>query len=418
MKQTLTQKLIARAAGRDSVRPGEVVTVRVDLAMGNDITLPFALKRLEEAGIDHVFDAARICITSGRHAPFRDVEAATMGRHIQQFCERHGIEHFYGHAQGMDHALAPELGLIRPGMLICNADSHTCTYGALGAFGVPMGSTDIAYVLAFGETWLRVPETIRVEYVGRRGTFVTSKDMVLATTRLLGMDGARYKALEFGGEGITDLSVDERFTITNMAIEMGAKTGLMAPDDKVMAYLAGRTTELIAPLFADDGAHCERSVHIDLDTLEPMVARPYSPANVAAVSELAGIRVTQVNIGTCTNGRLVDLQQAASLLRGHRVPKSMRLIVTPATQNVYKEALKTGTLEVLAEAGATINPPGCGPCGGWHLGSVTADDVCLTTHNRNFRGRMGHVDGQIYLASPFVAAATALTGAITDPRSL
>ena len=418
MASTMSEKILAAASGRAAVQAGDVVTARVDLAMANDMTAPLALKQFHSAGATRVFDPDRIVIVAGRHAPFRDGAFATQVEGLRKFCEAQGIRHFYGHGEGMDHALVPELGLVRPGMLICNADSHVCTMGALGAFGVPMGSTDMAYIFAFGETWLRVPETIRVEYLGVPGAMVTSKDLVLATLRVLGVDGARYKSVEFAGEALAGLTIDERFTITNMAIEMGAKTGLIEPDGVTAAYLASRTDQPWTAFASDVDARFDRVIQIDAATLPPLVARPHSPADVVDVAEVAGTRVTQVNIGTCTNGRMVDLVQAASLLQGRRVAPGMRLIVTPATDIVYRQAMREGVIGALVDAGAMINPPGCGPCSGWHMGTLNSTDVCLATHNRNFHGRMGHKDSQIYLASPLVAAATALTGVITDPRRI
>lgn len=415
---TMTQKILARAAGRDTVAVGDIVTARVDLAMANDITGPMAVAEMRKAGATRVFDPDKICFVAGRHAPFKDSAFAAEVRKLGEFSEAQGIRHFYGYGEGMDHALVPELGLIRPGMVICNGDSHTCTYGALGAFGLPMGSTDMAYIFAFGETWLMVPPTIRVEYRGKPGRFVTSKDFVLATLGRLGVDGARYKSIEFAGEALSALSVDERFTITNMAIEMGAKTGMMEPDGVTERYLATRTKEPYTAIRSDPGATFERTVTIDVGNMTPVVAKPHLPSNVVPVAELRGTKITQVNIGTCTNGRLIDLEQAASLLRGRKVAKGIHLIVTPATDIVYRQALKAGLLEIFVDAGGIINPPGCGPCSGWHNGTAEEADVCMTTHNRNFQGRMGHKDTQIYLGSPYVAAAAAIAGTIVDPSEV
>jgi 3-isopropylmalate/(R)-2-methylmalate dehydratase large subunit len=418
MGSTISEKILARAAGRERVAVGDVVTARVDLAIANDITAPLAFKQFHGAGATRVFDPDRICIVAGRHAPFRDGTFASQIKALGELCADKGIAHFYGYGEGMDHALLPELGLVRPGMLICDADSHVCTVGALGAFAVPMGSTDMAYVFAFGETWLRVPPTIRVVYTGTPGPRMTSKDMVLATLGRLGVDGARYKAIEFAGPALAGLTVDERFTITNMAIEMGAKAGIIEPDAATASYLAPRTTTPWNAVASDADAVFEETVTIDMAGLPPLLAKPHLPSNVVPVTETAGIKVTQVNIGTCTNGRIIDLEQAAEILRGNKVAKGTRLIVTPATDIVYREAMKRGLLETLLEAGAIINPPGCGPCAGWHMGALGADDVCVATHNRNFRGRMGHKDAQIYLAGPYVAAATAIAGAIADPREI
>ena len=418
MPSTIAQKVLASAAGKKHVAVGEIVTARVDLAMANDFTTPLALKQFHAAGASRVFDPDKICVMAGRHMPFRDTQLATAVEELRKFCEQQGIKHFYANCEGMDHALAPELGLIRPGMLIMNADSHACTAGALGAFSVPMGSTDIAYVFAFGESWLLVPPTIRVRYTGRPGPFVTSKDFILATLRELGVDGARYKAIEFCGDALAHLDPDERFTIANMAIEMGAKTGVMEPDEKTEAYVRARTESAYDVVRSDPDAEFESTLDIDVGSLTPLVAKPFLPSNVVPASEMRGTKVTQVNIGTCTNGRMIDLEQAAQVLRGKKVAKGVRLMITPATESVYRDAVKSGLVEVFVDAGATVNPPGCGPCAGIHMGALTASDVCVATHNRNFRGRMGHRDAQIYLAGTYVAAATAVAGAIVDPQEV
>jgi 3-isopropylmalate/(R)-2-methylmalate dehydratase large subunit len=303
-------------------------------------------------------------------------------------------------------------------MLVCNADSHTCTYGALGAFGVPMGSTDMAYIFAFGETWLRVPETIQVRYSGKPRQYVTSKDYVLGVAGVLGVDGALYKTIEFTGPALGSLSIDERFTISNMGIEMGAKASLMSADDKVHDYLASRTNIPYQSFGSDPDAEYERKIEINVSDLEPVISKPHSPANVVPVSEVKGVRVTQVNIGTCTNGRIIDLEQALEILRGHKVASSVRLIVTPATDIIAREAERLGLLDEFRAAGATVNPPGCGPCAGWHQGVLGENDVCVATHNRNFPGRMGNPAAQIYLSSPYVAAATAVAGEIVSPEAI
>ena len=418
MGATVAQKIIASHAGRDRVEVGEIVTVQVDLAMANDFTAPLAIKQMRAAGAEHVFDPDKVCFVAGRHMPFRDPQLAQSVATLGRYCEQEGIRHFYANCEGMDHALAPGLGLIRPGMLILNADSHACTAGAFGAFAIPVGSTDMAYVLAFGETWLLVPPTIRVTYTGKPGPYVTSKDYVLATLRELGVDGAAYKAIEFGGDSISHLSVEERVTIANMAIEMGAKTGIMEVDAKTEAYLRARTSVPYEAVKSDADAVFESTIEIDVGSLTPLIAKPYLPSNVVPAREARGTRVTQVNIGTCTNGHMVDLEQAASVLRGRKAAKGVRLMITPATDAVYRDAVKSGLVEVFVDAGAIVNPPGCGPCSGWHMGALTADDVCVATHNRNFRGRMGHRDAQIYLSSPYVAAASAIAGTIVDPQEV
>lgn len=415
---TATQKIVANHSGRSHVAVGATVTVKVDLAMSNDMTSPLAIKQFRNAGATRVFDPRKICIVAGRHMPFRDKAFGDTVDGVGQWCREQGIERFYADTEGMDHALVPDLGFIRPGMLICNADSHTCTYGTLGALGLAMGSTDLAYIYALGETWMRVPETIRVRYHGKPGKYLTSKDYVLETGRILTVDGARYKTLEFSGEALDALSVDERFTIANMGIEMGAKTAFMAPDQKVRDYLAARTDVPYEQISSDDDAEFERTLDIDIGTLTPLVAKPNSPDNVVPVSDIKAVAVTQVCIGTCTNGRLVDLQQALEILRGCKVAKGVKLIVTPATGIIMRQAEELGLIDEFRAAGAQINPPGCGPCTGWHQGVLASDDVCIATHNRNFPGRMGSPEAQIYLSSPYVAAAAAVAGEIMSPEAI
>lgn len=416
--KTMAEKMLAAASGRKEVGVGDVVTVNVDLAMANDITAPLAIRQMKNAGANRVFDASKICIVAGRHAPFRDSHFASEVAYVEQFCKEQGIERFFGFGEGMDHALIPELGYVRPGMLICNADSHACTMGAFGSFSVPMGSTEMAYIFTFGQTWLVVPPTVKVSYEGELQRYVTSKDLILATLKELGVDGARYKAIEFVGKALEGLSMDQRMTITNMAIEMGAKTALMEPDHVTHDYLAARGASSGTVYRSDPDAVYERIVRIVANDLSPMVAKPHSPDAVVPVQELAGVKLTQIAIGTCTNGRLVDLEEAAQVLKGNKVAKGVRLLVTPATEIVYKAALNSGILHTLQEAGATVNPPGCGPCAGIHMGVLGPKDVCLATHNRNFRGRMGHKDSEVYLSGPYVAAASALTGVISDPREI
>jgi len=414
MPSTMSQKILARAASRKTVDVGDIVTARTDLAMSNDITAPITLKQFHAAGATRVFDADRICVIAGRHMPFRDVHLAQEVERIGNFCRQHGITKFFSNCEGMDHALAPELGLIRPGMLILNGDSHACTYGAFGAFAVGMGSTDMAYIFAFGETWLRVPPTIAIRFHGTPRKYVASKDYILAALGRLGVDGARYKAIEFSGPALSALSMDERMTVTNMSIEMGAKAGMIEPDAATEAYVRARTPDSYEVVRSDPDACFDRELDIDVGAMGPLVAKPYLPGNVVPLSEVRGTRVTQVTLGTCTNGRLIDLEQAAEILRGRKVAPGVRFYVTPATKFVYEKAMKAGLLEQFWDAGAIINAPGCGPCDGL-VGAMTGNDVCVATHNRNFRGRMGHKDAQIYLASPYVAAASAVAGAIMDP---
>lgn len=413
---TLVEQILARASDRARVEPGEVVVARVDLALANDFTAPIALRQMRAAGADRVFDPQRICIVAGRHLPAKDPGMAMEIGRLERFCAEQGITHFYGRGgEGMDHALVPELGLVRPGMLVCNADSHAATIGALGCLGIPMGSTDIAHVFAFGETWLKVPPTIRVRLDGKAARYVTSKDLALETLRRLDVDGAQYCCIEFEGDALAEFSVDERFTLTNMAIEMGAKSAVMLPDPQTDAYLRERGILDYPRLKTDSNADVVRNICIDAGAVRPQVAVPPRPSNVCAVQELPATRVTHISIGTCTNGRLIDLQQAAEVLRGRRVASGVRLVVTPATARVYREAMKGGLLEVFLDAGAMVVTPGCGACGGHHQGVLGADDVCVATHNRNFKGRMGHPEAKIYLSSPYVAAASAVAGCIASP---
>lgn len=415
---TIVQKVFARASGAKSVDVGDIVTVRPDLAVGNDFTASLAVKQLREAGIEDFLDPSRVCIVAGRHAPFRDAAINEMVRGLEAFGRKKGVRALFSHGEGMDHVLLPDNGYIDPGMLIAVGDSHAATLGGFGAVGIPLGSTDLAYVFAFGETWLRVPETILARFDGKPSDLITTKDLTLALLKELGVDGANYKAVEYEGDAIAHFSVEERTTLPNMAIEMGAKTGVIAPLPDTIEWLSSRGANVSSIVHSDpEAVYCE-TIRIDAGSLAPKVAAPHSPDNVFDVDTLAGEKLTQINIGSCTNGRIEDLRQAARLLRGKKVANSVRLLVTPATRDVYQLALSEGIVEQLHEAGATVNPPGCAACTGWHLGALGKGDRCLSTHNRNFKGRMGSKEAEIFLASPYVAAASALTGKITDPREV
>lgn len=416
---TITEKILARAAGRTRVQPGELVTVAVDLAMANDITAPLAIDAFRRTGAEKLFDPARVAIVLSHFAPARDVRAAVQCAVARRFAAEHALPLFFDEGRGgIEHALLPERGLVRPGMVILGADSHSCSYGALGAFATGVGSTDLGAVMALGETWLRVPETIRLRFHGELGPYQSAKDLVLAAVGALGNDGAAWKALEFCGPSVEALDVDGRLTLCNMAIEAGAKSGIVAADHTTASFLAERGVFGCDALASDDDARFASTLDFDVAELGLRIACPPSPADVHGLAHAAGTRVDQVFIGSCTNARIGDLRVAAGLLRGRTVARGTRCIVMPATQAVYAQALAEGLIRDFAEAGCLVGPPSCGPCLGGHTGVLAADEVCLSTSNRNFPGRMGHVSARVYLASPAVAAATAIAGRITHPADI
>lgn len=423
MDQTLTEKLIARRAGRSTVRPGEIVAVPVDFLLANDITAPLAIEAFRATGATEVFDRERLAIVLSHFAPARDVRAAVQCAVARAFAREQALPHFYDEGRGgIEHALLPDEGLVLPGDLILGADSHTCTYGGLGAFATGVGSTDLGCAMATGETWLRVPETIRVTLEGRPGPWTTAKDLILAAIGRIGVDGASYRALEFDGEAVEGLSVEGRLTLCNMAIEAGAKNGVVAADARTAAYVGPRARRPWEALAPDPGARYAAHHVIDAGALGPMVARPSSPADVAPVAEVArevaGMPVDQVFIGSCTNARLEDLRAAAAVLRGRRVAPGTRCIVIAATQAVYASAIAEGLVADLVAAGCQVGAGTCGPCLGGHNGVLGPDEVCVSTSNRNFPGRMGAPSARVYLVSPAVAAATAIAGRLTDPREV
>jgi len=416
---TITEKILAAHAGHDSVRPGEIIKVRVDLALANDITAPLAIRIFHEIGTEKVFDAEKIALVADHFVPNKDIPSAQQALVMKKSAIEQGIKHYYELADGgIEHVILPEKGLVSPGDVVIGADSHTCTYGALGAFSTGVGSTDLGVILATGMTWLKVPSTIRLEYVGDLKPWVGGKDLILFTLGVLGVDGATYKALEFSGEVVQRLPMDQRFTMANMAIEAGAKNGIFAPDDITYNYLMTRMDS--APSFtgSDEEADFEKVMKIDVARIEPQVALPHSPANVRPLSEVDGVPLDQVFIGSCTNGRLDDLRLAAEILRGRSVAAGTRLIVIPGSSLIYRQAIREGTLEILVEAGAVVGPPCCGPCLGGHLGVLAEGERALSTSNRNFRGRMGHPKSEVYLASPAIAAASAVLGKIGSPDDL
>ena len=414
---TITEKILAAHADRKEVRPGELIEARVDMVMCHDVTTPPAVAMLEERGMDRVFDPERIVVTPDHFVPNKDIRSAELAKRLREWVRRHGIKHYYEVGRhGICHALLPEEGFVKPGMVVVGADSHTCTYGALGAFSTGIGSTDLAAVLYSGRLWFRVPESMKVVLTGELPKGVYSKDVILEVIRRVGVDGARYMAMEFTGPLVETLSVDARLTMTNMAIEAGAKNGIIAPDEKVLCYVRARTDEPFQVYTSDPDAEYARAVEVDVSSLEPLVAFPHLPSNGKPISEVGEVHIDQVVIGSCTNGRLEDLRVAARILKGRKVAPYVRAIVIPATSRVWHSALKEGLLDIFIEAGCAVSTPTCGPCLGGHMGVLAEGERCASTTNRNFVGRMGHPKSEVYLVSPATAAASAVKGKIADPR--
>jgi 3-isopropylmalate/(R)-2-methylmalate dehydratase large subunit len=419
MAMTITEKILARHADLDHVSPGDLIEVNVDLALANDITAPLAIKVFEEIGARRVFDPRKIALIPDHFVPNKDIESAEQAKAMREFSMQQKIVHYYEVGQsGIEHVLLPEKGLVIPGDLVIGADSHTCTYGALGAFSSGVGSTDLGVIMATGKTWLKVPATIKLDYEGSLLPWVGGKDLILFTLGMLGLDGGNYRSLEFSGPVIGRLSMDQRFTMANMAVEAGAKNGIIAPDQTTLAYVAQRTERRPLVFGSDPDAHYEKVVKIEVSELEPQVALPHSPANVRPLSEVGNVTVDQAFIGSCTNGRLEDLRQAAAVLKSRKVAKGTRLIVIPGSQLIYSQAIKEGILQTLIDAGAVICPPSCGPCLGGHLGVLADGERAISTTNRNFVGRMGHPRSEVYLANPAIAAASAVLGRIAGPEEL
>ena len=417
--QTITQKILAAHCGKEYVEPGELILARVDIALGNDITAPFAIGYFREAGAAKVFDRERVVLVNDHFAPNKDIASATQCQTVRRFAREQDLVHFYdGGDMGVEHALLPEKGIVGPGDLIVGADSHTCTYGALGAFASGVGSTDLAAAMITGECWLKVPESMKFIYTGRLRAWVTGKDMILLTIGDIGVDGANYRAMEFTGDTISRLSMAERFSMANMAVEAGAKNGVMAPDAVTLEYVHGRALRPYTLYQSDPDAAYVFEKTYDVSNLEPQVALPPSPANVRPLSRVGEVAIDQAVIGSCTNGRLEDLRLAAKVLKGRKVARGVRLIVIPATPLIYRQAMKEGLLALFMDAGALISPPTCGPCLGGHMGILAPGEVAIATTNRNFTGRMGHPQSQVYLANPAVAAASAVTGRISGPEQL
>ena len=415
----MTQKILAAHAGRDSVKAGVLIEAKLDLVLGNDVTTPVAVDVFDKAGFTRVFDKDRIAIVLDHYTPCKDIKSAQLCKTARDFARRFDITHFYDVGQvGIEHALLPEKGIVGPGELIIGADSHTCTYGALGAFSTGVGSTDMAAGMAAGENWFKVPSAIKVVLTGKLRPWVSGKDVILHLIGEIGVDGALYKSLEFTGEGVAELSMDDRFTIANMAIEAGAKNGIFPVDDRTIEYITGRVNRPYNVYEADPDAEYERVVEIDLSALESTVALPHLPSNTKTVKEVAGMHIDQVVIGSCTNGRISDLRVAAQILKGRRVADGVRCIVIPATQDIYMQCLTEGLTQTFIEAGCAVSTPTCGPCLGGHMGCMCEGERAVTTTNRNFVGRMGHVKSEVVLASPAVAAASAVKGCIASPEEL
>lgn len=416
---TITEKIFAAHAGLDEVKAGDLITAKVDITLANDITAPVAIKEFRKIGVDKVFDKERVVFVPDHFVPNKDIKSAEQVKMIREFSKEYEIKNFFELGRmGIEHALLPEQGIVTAGDLIIGADSHTCTYGALGAFATGVGSTDLACAMASGETWFKVPSTIKVEFNGKLNPWVSAKDLVLHLIGDIGVDGALYKTLEIGGNVIEEMDMDGRFTFCNMAIEAGAKNGIIIPDAKTKAYLDGRSLREYKFYTSDEGAEYERVIKYNVEDIEPTVAFPHLPENTKPISQVGDIKIDQSVIGSCTNGRLSDLKITADILKGKKVHPDVRLIVFPGTQDIYLKAIELGYVQTIVEAQGTVSTPTCGPCLGGHCGILAAGEKAISTTNRNFVGRMGHVDSEVYLASPAVAAASAILGRIASPEEL
>ena len=419
MGMTLTQKILAAHAGLESVTAGQLISAKLDIVLGNDITTPVPVNEFKKAGFDKVFDKDRIAIVLDHFVPNKDIKAAEKSKTCREFACGHCVSHFYDVGKmGIEHALLPEQGVVTAGDCIIGADSHTCTYGALGAFSTGVGSTDMAAGMATGMAWFKVPSAIKFNLTGKLHENCSGKDVILTIIGMIGVDGALYKSMEFVGEGAHTLSMDDRLCICNMAIEAGAKNGIFAVDDVTLAYLEGRSERKHVIFEADPDAEYEKTIDIDLSKIVPTVACPHLPENTKPASELQNIKIDQVVIGSCTNGRMEDMETAYAVLNGNKVADGVRCIIIPATMQIYRECVERGYATAFIDAGAVVSTPTCGPCLGGYMGILAAGERCIATTNRNFVGRMGHIDSEVYLASPATAAASALTGFITAPKEV
>lgn len=419
MGMTMTQKILAAHAGVDAVTAGQLIEVNLDLVMGNDVTSPVAIHEMESKGFSSVFDNSKIALVMDHFTPNKDIKSAENCKQVRTFAKEYGIKNFFDVGKmGIEHALLPEQGIVISGDTVIGADSHTCTYGALGAFSTGVGSTDMAAGMISGKAWFKVPSALKIVITGNFQKYVSGKDVILHLIGKIGVDGARYRSLEFTGDGIKNLSMDDRFCIANMAIECGAKNGIFPVDEKTLAYIAGRTDRKPVIFEADADAEYDEVIEIDLNALKPTVSFPHLPENTHTVDEIDEIKIDQVVIGSCTNGRIEDMRAAASVLKGRTVADGVRCIVIPATQTVYMQCIDEGLAKIFVEAGAIVSTPTCGPCLGGHMGILAAGERAVSTTNRNFVGRMGHPTSEVYLASPYVAAASAVTGKISCPCEL
>lgn len=418
MGMNMTEKILAKHAGLDSVTAGQLIFCQLDMVLANDVTAPPAIKEFEKIGRP-VFDNTKIALVPDHFTPNKDIKAAGLAKTVREFAKKHQIKNYFEIGRvGIEHVILPEKGIVGPGMLTIGADSHTCTYGAVNGFSTGVGSTDLGVAMATGQAWFKVPKAIKVVLTGKKPKYICGKDVILTLIGMIGVDGALYKAIEFAGEGVAELTMTDRLTISNMAIEAGGKNGIFPFDEITKEYVEGRVQQPYEAVAPDEDASYEKVIDIDLSKLTPVVAFPHLPGNTHPVSEIDKIKIDQVVIGSCTNGRLEDLRQAAEVLKGHSVHPDVRCIVIPGSQQVYLDAVHEGLVDIFINAGAAVSTPTCGPCLGAHMGIMAAGEKAVSTTNRNFRGRMGHVDSEVYLAGPYVAAASAILGYIAVPEEV
>ena len=416
---TITEKILADHAGLESVKPGDLITAKVDITLANDITGPVAINEFRKTGAKKVFDNQRVVFVPDHFVPNKDIKSAEQAKMIREFAREQELKNYFDVGRmGIEHTLLPDLGIVGPGDLVIGADSHTCTYGALGAFSTGVGSTDLACAMALGETWFKVPETIKVEFYGELQKWVSAKDLVLFLIGQIGVDGALYQSLEIGGSVIENMSMDGRFTFCNMAIEAGAKNGIIIPDETTRKFVEGRCQRPFKFYISDADAEYARVLRYDVSTIEPQVAFPHLPENTKGISQVGNIKIDQAVIGSCTNGRISDLEVTAKLLEGRQVHRDARLLVFPGTQDIYLEAIEKGYVQTIVKAGGAVSTPTCGPCLGGHAGILARGEKCISTTNRNFVGRMGDTGSEVYLSSPAIAAASAILGRIASPEEL